>query len=99
MRHPQDTQSPLRPSTIISGQVLAAEDGGDDEPPDLPDGLFDEDGDNDEELHQPQENEEIVSLTANQLRTRSASLSWSSGIRRASHQGQKPGVENPDSGV
>ena len=58
VRQPQDTQSPLRPSTIISGPVLAAEDGGDVQPPDLPDGLFAEDGDDDEELHQPQGNDE-----------------------------------------
>ena len=40
----QHQESPLGPSTTTSGQVLAAEDGGDVEPPDLPDGLFADDG-------------------------------------------------------
>ncbi len=39
----QHPESPLRPSTLPSGQVLAFEDGGDEEPPDLPDGLFSDD--------------------------------------------------------
>ena len=39
----QHPESPLRPSILPSGQVLAFEDGGDEEPPDLPDGLFSDD--------------------------------------------------------
>ena len=40
MRQLQDSQPPLRPSITSSGKVLAAEDGGDVEPLDLPDGLI-----------------------------------------------------------
>ena len=59
MRQLQETQSPTRPSNITSGQILAAEDGGDEEPHELPDGLFADDVDAvGNGLHHPREDED-----------------------------------------
>lgn len=58
MRQLQETQSPIRPSIIISCQVLAAEDGGDEEPLELPDGFCADDEADGNGLHHPPETED-----------------------------------------
>ena len=56
----QHQESPLRPSTQIFGQVLAAEGSGNVEPPDLPDGLFAEDVASDNAVLEGDEEDEPI---------------------------------------